>query len=214
MSSFRFVATAAFLAAIATLTGTGCGPDEDTRLFDETGVWALERHSLDGGPYTDISQNRKNRFLLRFSPGDQVVAAAACYEQGTTVNVNSSNCTNAPLSTWSCQCFSYTYANDRMVWQEFTPGDTPPPVGAPSGDGDTEGGGSGAHELFVAAVTGASSTYEFNSLPAGLFGSDGVASRHVFQIKADSIWTNVDVNGDGTNDLEACAMSCFPSEAP
>ncbi|HLT35191.1 MAG TPA: hypothetical protein VK034_02875, partial [Enhygromyxa sp.] len=65
MSSSRSVAIAALLAATAILTGC---PEEDTRLFDETGVWALERYSLDGGMYIDISQNRKNKFLLRFKP--------------------------------------------------------------------------------------------------------------------------------------------------
>ena len=209
MSSFRLVATAAFLAATATLTGC---TEEDTRLFDETGVWALESYSLEGGPYVDIAQNRKNRFLIRFSPGDKVVAASACHEMGTTVDVNSSNCTNAPLSTWSCQCFSYTYDEDRMVWQEFQPGDTPPPVGAPGGDGDTEGGGEGAHELFVEAVTGAASTFQFQSLPSTLFNSNGTSSKYVFQLKADTVWTNADVNGDGTPDLDACSASCFPSE--
>lgn len=208
-SRVLFGATAALLAATAMLTGC---PEEDTRLFDETGVWTLERYSLDGSPFVDVSQNRKNRFLLRFKPDDGVVAAAACHEQNTEVNVNSSNCTNAGLSTWTCQCFAYTYENNRMVWQEFAPGDPVPPVGAPGGDGETDGGGGGAQELFVAAPEGTASTYEFTSLPAGLFNSDGDLSRHVFQIKADSVWTAVDINADGTADLEACSQSCFPSE--
>ena len=210
MSSARLVATAALLAATATLTGC---PEEDTRLFDETGVWALEQYSVDGGPYVEISQNRKNRFLLRFKPDDGVVAAAACHEQNTTVNVNSSNCTNAALSTWTCQCFAYTYDNNRMVWQEFAPGDPVPPVGAPGSDGETEGEGSGAQEIILAAPTGTSSTYEFSSLPMGLFNSDGMVSKHIFQIKADGLWIDTDIDMDGVLDLEACSQSCFPSEA-
>ena len=210
MSSARLVATAALLAATATLTGC---PEEDTRLFDETGVWALEQYSIEGGPYTEISQNRKNKFLLRFKPDDGVVAAAACHEQNTNVNVNSSNCTNQGLSTWTCQCFAYTYDNDRMVWQEFAPGEPKPPVGSPGSDGETEGGG-GAHELFLAAPKGTTATYEFSPLPADLFNSNGVSSKYIFQIKADGQWTDVDVNEDGVLDLEACSQSCFPSEAP
>jgi hypothetical protein len=209
MSSARLVATAALLAATATLTGC---PEEDTRLFDETGVWALERYSLDGGMYVDIAQNRKNRFLLRFKPDDGVVAAAACHEAGTTVDVNSSNCTNAGLAEWTCQCFAYTYDKDRMVWQEFAPGEPVPSVGSPGADGETEGGGSGAHELFVAAPEGTTSTYQFASLPLDLFNSDGMASKYIFQIKADTIWTAIDINMDTTLDLEACSQSCFPSE--
>jgi hypothetical protein len=210
MSSARIVATAALLAATATLTGC---PEEDTRLFDETGVWALEQYSIDGGPYVEISQNRKNRFMLRFKPDDGVVAATACHEQNTNVNVNSSNCTNAGLSTWTCQCFAYTYENNRMVWQEFAPGDPVPPVGTPGADGETEGGGSGAQEIFLEAPAGKTATYEFSSLPMGVFNSDGMVSKHMFQIKADSLWTAVDINMDGTADLEACSQSCFPSEA-
>jgi hypothetical protein len=210
MSSARLVATAALLAATATLTGC---PEEDTRLFDETGVWALEQYSIDGGVYVNIAQNRKNKFLLRFKPDDGVVAAAACHEQNTAVNVNSSQCTNAALSTWTCQCFAYTYDKDRMVWQEFAPGDPVPPVGTPGADGETDGEPGGAQEVLLAAPTGTSSTYEFASLPAGLFNSDGMVSKHIFQIKADSQWTDVDINTDGVADLEACSQSCFPSEA-
>lgn len=211
MFSLRFVATAALFAATATFTGC---TEEDTRLFDENGVWSLERYSLDGGPYTSIAQNRKNRFLLRFKPDDMVVAATACHEQNTPVDVNSSNCTNAFLSNWTCQCFAYSFEVDRMVWQEFPPGEAPPPVGAPAGDGETDGGDdSSSHELLVTAFEGTLNTYQFGSLPLGMFNSDGQISRHVFQLKADSVWTGVDLNMDGVQDLEACSQSCFPSEA-
>lgn len=210
MSSSRLVAIAALIAATATPLLMGC-PEEDTRLFDETGVWSLERYSLDGSPYVDIAQNRKNRFLLRFKPDDKVVAAAACHEDGTTVDVNGSNCTNAALATWTCQCFAYTYDNDRMVWQEFPLGEEPPAVGVPA-EGDTDGMSTGAHELFLAAPMGTTATYEFGPLPAGLFNSDGLISKHIFQIKADSVWTTTDINTDGTADLEVCSQECFPSE--
>ncbi|HLT40981.1 MAG TPA: hypothetical protein VK034_32110, partial [Enhygromyxa sp.] len=131
----------------------------------------------------------------------------------TEVNVNSSNCTNAGLAEWTCQCFAYTYDKDRMVWQEFAPGENPPAVGSPGGDGETDGGGGGgAHELFVSAPKGTTATYEFSSLPDGLFNSDGQASKHIFQAKADTVWTGVDINMDDTADLEACSQSCFPSE--
>jgi hypothetical protein len=212
MVSIRFVVSAALLGLSATLMGCA---EEDTRLFDETGVWTLENYSLDGGPFVDIAQNRKNRFLLRFKPDDNVVAAAACHEQGTDVDVNGSNCTNAGLSEWTCQCFAYTYDKDRMVWQEFDPGQEPPHVDPPMTSGETEGEPTeGSHELFVSAVAGTTSTYEFASLPLDLFNSDGQLSRHVFQIKAESVWTKEDLDDDGIADLEACSQSCFPSEAP
>jgi hypothetical protein len=198
-------ATAAVLALVS------C-KEEDTRLFDETGVWTLDRYSLDGTPYQEINQGRKNRFLLRFKPDDAVVAAAACHEQGFEVDVNSSSCTNAALSIWSCQCFSYTYEGSQMIWQEFAPGDTPPPVGAVDG-GETDGMGTGAHEVNLSAFGETAATYQFDSLPLGLFNSDGELSKHVFQQKADSIWLDVDIDEDGLLDLEQCSMRCFPSEA-
>jgi hypothetical protein len=198
------------LATAAVLALVSC-KEEDTRLFDETGVWTLDRYSLDGSPYTEINQGRKNRFLLRFKPDDAVVAAAACHEQGFEVDVDSSSCTNAALSEWSCQCFSYLYDGSTMTWQEFAPGDQPAPVGAVDG-GDTEGTGMGAHEVNLSAFGTTAATYQFDSLPVGLFNSDGDLSKHVFQQKAPAIWLDVDVNADGVLDLEQCSKLCFPSE--
>jgi hypothetical protein len=212
MPHARVITTAAILALV---TLSGC-KEEDTRLFDETGVWALEKYSLDGSPFEDINQARKNRFLLRFMPNDPeigdggIVAAAACHEMGSSVDVTASSCTNAAYSQWSCQCFVYTYTGSKMVWQEFAPGETPPAVGTP-GDGETDGMGSGAHELTVSAFGETAATYLFDPLPLGLFNSDGDLSKHVFQIKADTLWTNVDVDADGTLDLDMCSMDCFQS---
>lgn len=215
MPSSRALSTLGVFLAFTALTGC---PEEDTRLFDETGVWTLEKYTLDGSPFSDVDQNRKNRFLLRFKPEDGVLASAACHEMGTEVSVGGSTCVNAGLSEWECRCFAYTYENDDMRWQEFEPNTTPPTVGSSGTGGDSEteeeggGGGGDAHSLTVAAFENAASTYQFISLPNTLFNSDGQVSKHVFQIKADSVWTEVDVNTDGTPDLEACSMSCFPSE--
>lgn len=201
------------LATAAVLALVSC-KEEDTRLFDETGVWTLDRYSLDGTPYQEVNQGRKNRFLLRFKPDDSVVAAAACHEQNTEVDVNSSSCTNAALSEWSCQCFSYLYDGSQMIWQEFPPGDTPPAVGAVAGGDGTDGGEmeGTAHEVNVSAFGDTAATFQFDTLPPGLFNSDGDLAKHVFQQKADSIWVDVDVNEDGVLDLEYCSQLCFPSE--
>ena len=206
MLSSRTSTTLGVLLAFAALAGCA---EEDTRLFDETGVWTLEKYTLDGTPFKDVDQNRKNRFLLRFKPDDGVVAAAACHESGTEVSVDSSTCVNAGLSTWDCRCFSYAYDTDRMVWAEFDPGATPPLV---SLDEDAPVIPEDSHSLQVAAFENAASTYQYISLPMGLFNSDGEVSKHVFQIKANSVWTEADINMDGMMDLETCSMSCFPSE--
>jgi hypothetical protein len=202
------------LATAAILALASCQP-EVTYLFDEEGVWTLDRYSLDGTPYQEINQGRKNKFLLRFKSSDGVLAAAACHDDpNEEIDVNSSSCTNTLQSTWSCQCFAYTYENSRMVWQEFAPGDMPPAVGAVDGGDGTDGGtGMGAHEVNLSAFGDTAATYQFDSLPAGLFSSDGDISKHVFQQKAVPIWTEVDVNQDGMMDLEQCSMLCFPSEA-
>jgi len=219
MPSSRALTPTGVLLAFAALTGCA---EEDTRLFDETGVWTLEKYTLDGSPFKDIDQNRKNRFLLRFKPADGpgeedeeqgVVAAAACHETGSDVDVDASTCVNAGLATWSCQCFTYTYEGSTMVWQEFEPNTSPPLIGAPtSGETGGDGDGGGAHTLTVAGFEGAAATYQFVSLPEGLFNSDGEISKHVFQLKAEKVWTEVDIDGDETPDLDACSMSCFPSE--
>ena len=204
MPSHRAVFTLVGLAGLACLTSC---KEEDTRLFDEAGVWSLEKFSIGGTqPYADIDQSRKNRFLLRFKPDDGVVAAANCHAEGDTASVEASTCFNASTATWDCRCFAYTYDNDRMVWQEFGLGESPPPVGNPAGED------SGAVEVIVEPYGDASSTYTFGTFPMGLFDSDGEVSKHVMQIRADSVWTDADVNEDGTPDLEFCSQGCFPSE--
>jgi hypothetical protein len=61
-------------------------------------------------------------------------------------------------------CFSYTYEGSQMIWQEFTPGDPPPPVGSID---------SGAHEVNLSAFGETAATYQFDTLPPGLFNSVG-----------------------------------------
>jgi hypothetical protein len=201
------LATAAILALVS------CGPEEVPKLFEESGVWTLDRYSLDGTPYQEVNQGRKNKFLLRFKPDDGVLAAAGCRDDMEDIDVDSSSCTNTALSNWSCQCFAYTYEGSRMVWQEFAPGDVPPAVGAVDGGDGTDGGtGTGAHEVMLSKYGETAATYEFDSLPDGVFSSDGDIAKHVFQLKADTIWTTVDINEDGMLDLERCSMDCFPSE--
>ena len=213
MSSFRPVITAAVVTALACMTSC---KEEDTRLFDETGVWTLEKYSLAGEPFQDIAQGRKNRFLLRFKPEDGVVAASGCREMGDDLDIRSSTCVNGLLSEWTCQCFAYTYDTTTMIWQEFPPGDPPPMVGVPdAGDTGTDGGGNGsdAHVIDLASFGGSTTTFEFSPLPLDLFNSDGMLSNHVFQLKADAVWTEVDVNMDDTPDLDDCSSRCFPSES-
>lgn len=166
-------------------------------LFDESGVWALTKYSLGGVPFQDIASIRMNRFLLRFWPESGVLATAGCTEMGTEVDIEASTCINAAVSSWECRCFAYTFTGASMAWLEFTPGDAPPPVE-----------GADVHALELAAFADVADAYEFESLPPGLFNSSGEIDSHVFETRALSVWTEVDVNGDAVPDLEACAMSC------
>ena len=205
-----FTITAACVGLLC-LTSTGC-KEEDTRLFDESGVWSLEKFSIEGGlPFNDIDQSRKDRFMLYFQPNDReeedvpggIVAAANCHAEGDTESVTASSCINPSLASWSCRCFAYAYDDDRMVWQEFAPGEAPPAVGNPAIDD------SGAQEIFLEPFQQASSTYIFESLPDGLFDSDGENSKHVMQIRATSVWDNMDIDDADAPDLEFCTMGCF-----
>ncbi len=197
------------VALTALLCSTGC-KEEDTRLFDEAGVWALQKYALGGGVYTDITQIRQNVFLLNFSPGDGVVAAAGCFGTGNE-GVDSSTCTvNQDNAFWECRCFAYEFDKSRMLWQEFTPGEEPPPVIEPgAGDtGGTDGGGASEAVEITVAETNASRTYEFMPLPEDLFNSDGQISKFEFVQRSSSVWEANDVNPE---ELQACAQSCFPS---
>lgn len=207
MPSLRLASSFAVSAAV--FGGLlGCQPEEDNRLFDERGVWAVEKYRLPGNETTDVSQQRKNRFLLRFSPEDDVVAAANCFVPGESDSITAALCDLSKSSAqWACRCFAYEYDEDVMVWQEFEPGDPVPAVGDPTVED------SGAHELTVEFFGDSTQTVTFTALPLDLFDSDGELAAHTFQIKADSVWTGVDVNEDGTPDLDACSQSCFPSEA-
>lgn len=220
MPSARVALSTLVFSALTLVLGTSC-KEEETKLFDEEGVWALESYALDGLTFTQIDQVRKNTFLLRFSPGDGVVAAANCFASGSSTSVNEATCTiNKNSAEWECRCYAYEFTDSTMVWQEFAPGETPPPVGNPTNNdsggsdeaGDEGGDGGGAHQITI-EETDSSGTYRYVNLPEGLFDSDGMTSKHVFRIKADSVWTGADIDEDEVNDLDECSMSCFPSMA-
>jgi hypothetical protein len=208
MSSIRFALTST-LVATALLSLTSC-KEEDNRLFEEGGVWALQAFTLDGTAIMDLDAQRRNHFLLRFSPDDGVVATAACKVSPSETVTDSSCGFNSIDAEWECHCFAYEFDNSIMRWQEFAPGENPPPVGAPAGDGETDGMTAGSHEIELEEAK-ASGTYQYFPLPEGIFGSDGVTSKHVFQSRAESVWTGADINEDDAPDLDGCTQACFPS---
>jgi|GEM_PF-1345686 len=59
--------------------------------------------------------------------------------------------------------------------------------GDEAGGGD-EGGPMAGHQFVLTELAGTSATFDFTPLPAGVFGSDGVASKFIFQKKAASVF--------------------------
>lgn len=185
--------------ALPALLVSGC-KEEPQPLFDETGVWAVEKYALDGGQLEDIPQERKNAFMLNFDPGTGVVAVGSCFS-ATNQDIESAICKGNPEAAyWECQCFAYEFEKSRMVWQPFDPGQTPPPVGDPALEG------SGAFEVLVETFPELGRGYLFNQIPEGVFSSDGVVSKFVLQQKSPSVWDTAEVAPEG---LTECSMLCF-----
>jgi hypothetical protein len=192
----------ALLALPALLTGC---PEEPTKLFDETGVWAVEKYALDGGQLNDVPQERKNAFLLNFNPELGVVAAGSC-KSADNQTINSAICVSNPNAAfWECQCFAYTFDDSRMVWQPFMAGEMPPEVLDPAIEG------SGAFEVLVEEFPALGRGYQFAPLPMDVFDSDGALAKYVLQQKSTTIWDESEVTGDPT--LLQCSEACFGPQA-
>jgi hypothetical protein len=193
------------LALGALLLTSACSKEEETpKLFDEDGVWSLQRYDLSGtdATLTEINvSSRGDSFLLKFDSDLEVVSAAWCglSESDTP---NSSLCRLQPdEADWYCRCFAYAYEESRMRWVEFDAGRPRPMVeldGAqPAPTGETEEGDGGGEEtgsgtvINLAEVPTVSSTYDFIPLPQGLFGSNGETSAYRFQRKSPTLFDQV-----------------------
>jgi hypothetical protein len=199
----RSTLTSLALLALPALLASGC-KEEEGNLFDERGVWAIEKYALDGGVLDDVPQERKNGFLLNFDPDLGVVAAAGCVS-AESQTIESAICKTDPNAAyWECQCFAYTFEKDRMVWQAFLPGEMVPIVGDPLIED------SGAFEVMVQEFTALGLSYQFSPIPMGLFDSDGDLAKYVFQQKSLNVWDSPEVPGDPG--LDACSAGCFGPE--
>lgn len=183
---------------------TACGEPEDLRVFNEVGTWSMQRFALDGTNWEPVDQMaRDNAFLLRFDPteGSGVVAAASC-GAGGSFSVKASTCRIALESdrSWQCRCFSYLHEQKNiMEWQEFAPGDAPPPVVSETGEDGGEGGdteGDPSDTIAVQKDPEINGAVLFQPLPYttpvwtmdGLFNSDGMSSRYQFLQKSDTVF--------------------------
>ncbi len=197
------------------LVATACADDPGPgTLFEEDGVWELTSLALSGSGLESLSGNRAGTFLMKFDRENDVVQTAMCSNRENSTPQNS-ECRGFTDSQWYCQCFGYDFVEDEMAWLQFEAGGMPPivkvgkePEAADEAGGETEtdsDGGSddsggapvdpapegGVHDLTVAEVVGTAATVDYTPLPAGVFGSDGVSSKFVFQKKAASVFDPV-----------------------
>lgn len=213
-------------ATCAALLATGCKEDEGPgKLFEEDGTWELTQYNLEGEGLQEVDpDNRGEAFLMKFDAQRQVVQTAMCAESETD-DPATSVCRLVPQQTqWFCHCFAYAYQEDRMIWRQFTAGESPPMVPFTEGgstptppatggaDTDTDGGGGdetggvapgGDVDVMVAPFGMISSTYQFTPFPVGVFGSAG-ASTFVFEQKAGSKFDQVFDDPDGRATCEPC----------
>ena len=133
------------LAALAVAL-PGCKEEDEgpSKLFEEDGVWSLQRYELTGMStmLNEVNPSaRRDAFLLKLDSANNVATAAWCGLDETDTP-NNSLCRQQPLDAdWYCRCFAYAYEEDRMRWVEFDAGSTVPIVEL---DDPPPGGGGGA----------------------------------------------------------------------
>lgn len=187
------------LCAVAFTAVVGCD-DEPIPLFDEQGTWALVLFDIDGTGLTKFDVGmREEKFMIHFDSETGIVASAGCVDSMGRTDITTTLCDQP---NFQCRCFNYTYAETAMTWTEFKPegGELPPP---PPEDSDAAKPGEPvAIQLSVYADSG--QTYNYSTLPYGLFNSDGKTTKYVFQTRGDSDFL-------ATGCMEACGI---PVAAP
>lgn len=180
------------------------------------------------------SQRENAFMLLFDTSNNVVTAAACVNEaEGQFTPADSSCRLSADDSSWQCSCYGYAFENEKMLWREFEAGgvppevsfdemadggNTPPPAtgdaggsggsgGATDGGGDAADGGvtpTGDFEINLAEASGLAGAYTFLPLPPGLFGSNGTASRFVFQTKSALLFDQVFEDPEGRAGCSPC----------
>lgn len=216
----RSLISSALVAAALNLAGCADDPGPG-KLFEEDGVFELDRFDVTGSGLEELSTQKAKTFFLMFDGENKVVQTAMCSDDDTD-NPTNSECTSITDSRWICQCFGYGFEEDQMAWQAFEAGGTIPVVKVgeteveeedpTAGETDTDGGSGGGdeggdggdepapagaiHQFTVAESAAESATFDFTPLPEGVFGSDGLTSKFVFQKKARSLFDPVLENED------------------
>jgi len=203
MPTHQYILTGALCALVA---ATGACKDEGpTKLFEEKGAWSLDKFDIGEGIENLDLQEREDQFLIYFDPETEIVAAASCIDSMGNMEISESLC---DIQEFTCRCFNYTFEEDVMTWIEFVPeGQPAPPV--PPDPADEDGGGPKPGEPFgitLEAYPESNNTWRYSGLPFGLFSSNGVSSRYVFQVRGETAFT-------ATGCLEICgATTAAPPE--
>lgn len=189
------------LCALLVAAGA-CSEEGPTTLFAEQGTWALFQYDLDGTGIFPLDQDRVDKFLIYFDSEAKIVAAAECVDSMGRTDVDSALC---DIDEFQCRCFEYLYEESKMVWTEFSPeGAATPPE--PPEDSDAAPVGT-PFTINLEAYPNSMGTYRYSGMPYGLFTSDGVSSRYVFQVRGD-------VKFIPTGCLEICGATSPEQEPP
>ena len=177
----KFVAVCALVAV-----PLSCGdPDEVMLEVDEQGVWEMTMEDVSGDEgLENLDGARLEKYLLMFTRTSEnlesqnvqgQVIAATCIDSG---GVTSSPSDSTPCNGgYRCDCYNYSYGGNIMnlKWVSST-------VDRPEPDtGETEGGDINEASVRLTAFGEAAGTYQFTSLPLGLFGCQNENCKYAFQ---------------------------------
>jgi hypothetical protein len=178
----------ALLTAVCAATVLVAGCQEDPQpLFDEdAGAWVLTLFKLEDSDEIDDfgSVMRVDKFMIAYDKAKKVVAAAACNDSMGNQGVKESLCDRTGPEGYACRCFNYEFNESQMQWVEFLPEGQPMPA-EPDEEQQMMGAlpfGS-AYQIALEAYPGYSNTYRYDTLPFGVFDSNGYSSEHVFQLR-------------------------------
>jgi hypothetical protein len=179
----------------------GRRPDQAVR---REGTWSLDKFDIGEGITNLDLQEREDQFLLYFDPETEIVAAAACIDSMGNIDITESLCdTGVHLPLLQLHVRRDADDLDR-VRARGPPGPAGPARPEDEDGADPSPASRSASQLE--AYPESNNTYRYSGLPFGLFSSDGVSSRYVFQVRGESVFV-------ATGCLETCgATSAAPPE--
>lgn len=194
------------LCALTVFVGA-CEDDGPIPLFDEKGTWALYYFDVMGELQPFNNGARVDKFLINYNPTDperKIVSAASCIDSMGRTDITKSLC---DTPEFECRCFTYTFEETTMVWTEFPPKGGKLPPGPEDEDSMAPKPGE-PNVIDLEAYNpeeGYTGIYRYSTLPYGLFDSDGVESRFVFQKRGETLF-------EPTGCLAACGAETVVPE--